>query len=197
MDASGHPRGFFQSVLGGLHSLKHYPTLLTTQMSALKPEMPSPTYRCAQLRFPAHIQQSCGGLPAVVTTLLIAHTSSTQQCVHAVVPGLTSILLHLHVNIATCIGKGRLIAPLLLLLMLCLTAVLLLAQASAPASLHLPGHETRCGVVSTSTSKSTWHQIIPLRLCLTHGITGWALHRWRNHKAVPDHGHLQHHAYHP
>ena len=34
VDASGHPRGFFQPVLGGLHSLKHYPTLITNQMSA-------------------------------------------------------------------------------------------------------------------------------------------------------------------
>lgn len=36
VDASGHPRGFFQPVLGGIHSLKHYPTLLTTQMSAAR-----------------------------------------------------------------------------------------------------------------------------------------------------------------
>ncbi len=28
------PRGFFQPILGGDHSLKDYPTLITTQMSS-------------------------------------------------------------------------------------------------------------------------------------------------------------------
>ena len=34
VDRSGRPKGFFQPVLGGLHSLKRYPTLISTQMSA-------------------------------------------------------------------------------------------------------------------------------------------------------------------
>lgn len=36
VDASGRPRGFLQPVLSGLHSLKHYPTLFSTQMSAAR-----------------------------------------------------------------------------------------------------------------------------------------------------------------
>ena len=33
VDVHGAPHGFFQPVLGGYHTLKDYPTLITTQMS--------------------------------------------------------------------------------------------------------------------------------------------------------------------